>query len=139
VDDELCPDGVISRTVNDEGGEHVVCAGVGDGMTGGLPVPVEVLVAGLFVLFFLAVVVAVVRTSGKRKQALLEAGLNPHLTGEEQIAAAHRARSASAPVPAVPPARGVEERLAELDDLLRREKITSDEHARARLHILTDD
>lgn len=128
-----CPNGVESSTVTPENGLEVVCASADRW----LPGPVGV-VGALFALLFVAFVVAAIVTGRKRRQALAEAGLNPHLTGEEQIAAAHRARSASAPVPQ-PPARSVEERLAELDDLLRREKITADEHARARLAILTDD
>jgi len=136
--DHGCPNGVESSTVTPENGVEVVCAGPSSGVFGGLPVPQEFLVfMALFALVVLAMVVAAVRTQSKRKQALQQAGLNPYLTGDEQIAAAHRARSASAPVPAAP-ARSVEERLAELDDLLRREKITADEHARARLQILTD-
>lgn len=137
MEDE-CPDGVASSSVNDEGVLEVVCAGSGRGIGDGLSIPPEFLVfMALFALVVLAIIIAAVKTQSKRKQALQQAGLNPYLTGDEQIAAAHRARSASAPVPAAP-ARSVEERLAELDDLLGREKITADEHARARLHVLTD-
>jgi hypothetical protein len=137
VEDE-CPDGVLSSSVNDEGGVDVVCAGVENGLS--LAEIWPWVMGAVLALAVVALVVNVSRLSAKRARALQEAGLNPHLTGEEQIAAAHRARSASAPAPSAPtPARGVEERLAELDDLLRREKITADEHARARLHVLTDD
>ncbi len=83
---------------------------------------------GLFGLFFLVIVVSIVVGGLRRRQAMIENGLDPRLTPLEQMAATQRAGAAQRPV---------EERLAELDDLLRREKITAEEHKAARLHLLS--
>ena len=80
---------------------------------------------GTIFVITLAVIITGVALTIRRRHALRRAGLNPLLTGQEQIAA----RMSVAP-------RSTEERLAELDDLLRREVITPQEHAAARARIL---
>ena len=103
-----------------------------DGGTGGLGLLVDgfgdifAVMIALFVLF----VVLIAVQARRRGNALRDAGLDPRLTAEEQIALGLQ-RQARSPGPV----RGIEERLRELDDLLRREVITAEEHAAARARV----
>lgn len=88
-------------------------------------------VGTLFATFFVGIVVLAIVSARRRNRALREAGLDPRLTGQEQLAAI-RARDADGRGPR----RSVEERLGELDELLRREVVTPEEHRAARSRIL---
>ena len=111
----------------------------------------------VFILVFAAVVAGflllVVIGSARRRKALLDAGLDPRLLPEEQLAArlakqqqqreqqgGPRSPSevASGVAGTAGPQRTLEERLRDLDDLLRREVISAEEHARARAEVLRD-
>jgi hypothetical protein len=123
----------------------------------GFPAPggSGILDAGLDVIFVIfGVGVAVVLLLGliaaaRRRRALLDAGLDPRLTPQEQLAAGlarqqqHGGPRSPSALPAdgagaSRPQRTTEERLRELDDLLRREVISAQEHARARAEVLRE-
>ncbi len=101
--------------------------------TSAFPAFVSLAIVLIGVLVAAGVVLAVVGAA-RRRGALRRAGLNPYLTGDEQIAARLAAADRS---PGAGPRRSLEERLAELDDLLRREVISAEEHARARAQVLS--
>jgi hypothetical protein len=84
------------------------------------------IVAVLFLVLFVALAVNGAVLARRRNHVLRAAGLDPALTGAEQLAVS-RVRDQQAGT-----VRGVEERLAEVDDLLRREVISAQEHATAR-------
>ncbi len=120
----------------------------GSGMLGFGPGE-AMLVFGLIVAII--VLIGVIGTL-RRRRALLDAGLDPRLAPQEQLAARlaqqQRQQQRGGPRPpselspgvggAAAPQRTLEERLRELDDLLRREVITAEEHAKARAEVLRD-
>jgi heme exporter protein D len=86
---------------------------------------------GVVALMILAVVVLVVRSALRSRQVLRDSGLDP-LSAHAQIAA----RIATGPLGT--PARTLEQRLTELDDLRRRGLITEAEHGEARRAALSE-
>jgi len=82
-------------------------------------------------LIILAVVVLIVRSAIRSRQVLRDSGLDP-LAAHAQIAA----RIATGPLGT--PAKSLEQRLTEVDDLRRRGLITEAEHGEARRAALTD-
>jgi hypothetical protein len=91
---------------------------------------VFVAVTLLIVAVFVIMVVAMV----KRARAVREEGLDP-LTGDIQLAGQLSRSQLMAPAT---PQRGVPERLAELDELLRTGAIGADEHQAQRARILAE-
>ncbi len=83
----------------------------------------------VFALFFVFVLVMIVRTMVRSRKVLRDAGLDP-MAADAEIAV----RLARGPLGS--PAPGLEQRLAELDDLHRRGVITPAEHEAARRNAL---
>jgi hypothetical protein len=86
---------------------------------------------GVFALFFVLVLVLIVKTTVRSRKVLRDNGLDP-LAARAQLAV----RLARGPLGT--PAKSLEQRLSELDDLHRRGLITDDEHSTARRAALSD-
>src|SRR4051812_43474725 len=100
-------------------------------MTPDLELPPFMLVAfALFAVFFVGVLAFVVTGIVRSRRVLRDSGLDP-LAAQAQITAP------PAQGPLSTPARRVEQRLAELDDLRGRGLITAEEHAEGRRAALT--
>jgi hypothetical protein len=95
---------------------------------GGFP-PFFLIAFGVVALFVLAVFVMVALSAVRSRRVLRESGLDP-LAAHAQLAV----RFAEGPLGAS--RKPLEQRLAELDDLLRRGVITSTEHQEARRQAL---
>jgi hypothetical protein len=94
----------------------------------------ELLIIAFFVVFvflFIGVVFVITMSVARSRKALEGAGLDP-LAADAQLAA----RAADSRLLA--PARTIEDRLRELDDLHSRGVISDDEHATARAKALAD-
>jgi hypothetical protein len=79
----------------------------------------------VFALFFVLIVVLIGKTAVRSRKVLRDNGLDP-LAAQAQLAV----RLARGPLGT--PAKSLEQRLSELDDLHRRGLITDDEHSAAR-------
>ena len=112
------------------GGDFPQVPGPGDAF--GVIVP-------LFVLVFIAVAVFAVVSGVRNYSAARRGGLDP-MTARTDLAVALKQKlesDAQPPAPpAQPPARTLEERLAELDDLAARGVITDSERSEARARLL---
>ena len=97
-------------------------------VSGAVPGIVGLLI-GLFAVFFIAVIVLMVVSATKRYRAAKRAGLDP-FAGDIQMMQTARESQLMAP------ARSVEERLAEVDELRRAGTITAEEHTAARARII---
>src|SRR6476646_4370246 len=89
-----------------------------------LPPLFEIVIA-VIAVFFLAVVVMIGISIARNRRVLRDSGLDP-LAARAQIAAR------LSQVPLTSPAKSLEQRLSELDDLHRRGVITESEHRAAR-------
>jgi hypothetical protein len=85
----------------------------------------------LFAVFFVLVLVLIVRGTIRNRRVLREHGLDP-LTAQAELAV----RFAQGPLGT--PVTSLEQRLGELDDLHRRGLISGEEHAAARRAALTE-
>jgi hypothetical protein len=85
----------------------------------------------LFAVFFVLVLVLIIRGTVRNRRVLRQHGLDP-LTAQAELAV----RFAQGPLGA--PVKSLEHRLVELDDLHRRGLISSEEHAAARRAALTE-
>lgn len=97
-------------------------SGVASGMAG---------VMGLFAVIFVGIVVFGIVVSVRKYRVLKDAGIDP-LAVDATIAAKVIKSGALAPASTATPAKTLEERLRELDDLRARGVITEDEHREAR-------
>ena len=84
---------------------------------------------GVAVALVVVVAVVLVTTIVRSRKVLRDSGLDP-LTAQAQVVAGLARGPLTAPV------RGVEQKLAELDDLHRRGVISTAEHQEARRHAL---
>jgi uncharacterized membrane protein len=97
-------------------------SGVASGMAG---------VMGLFAVIFVGIVVFGIVVAVRKYRVLKDAGIDP-LAVDATIAAKVIKSGALAPASTATPAKTLEERLRELDDLRARGVITEDEHREAR-------
>jgi hypothetical protein len=86
---------------------------------------------GVFAVFFLLVLVLVVRSTLRSRRVLRAHGIDP-MAAQAELAV----RLAQGPLGT--PSKSLEQRLAELDDLHRRGLITADEHGAARRAALVE-
>ena len=93
--------------------------------------PFMIIGFAVFAVFFLLVVVLIVRASVRSRRVLRDNGFDP-LAAEAQLAV----RLAQGPLGT--PSKSLEHRLVELDDLHRRGVISGEEHAAARRAALTE-
>lgn len=87
---------------------------------------------GIFMVFFVAIVIFIVFVMVRNYKTSKKAGLDP-FTLQTELAV----RAANSQMLA--PRQSREKRLAELEDLLARQVITREEYAQARMKILTED
>jgi hypothetical protein len=87
--------------------------------------PFMIVAFAIFAVFFLLVLVLIVRSSVRSRRVLREHGLDPY-AAQAEIAV----RLAQGPLGT--PAKTLEQRLTELDDLHHRGVISGEEHAAAR-------
>ncbi|WP_104523601.1 SHOCT domain-containing protein [Blastococcus atacamensis] len=85
---------------------------------------------GVFAVFFLGVVAFIVTSAVRSRRVLRAAGLDP-------VAAHAQLTARIAQGPLASPIQGLEQRLAELDELRRRGLITAEEHTAARAAALS--
>ena len=90
-----------------------------------------VIAFAVFAVFFVSVVVLIVRSGVRNRRVLRQHGFDP-MTAQAELAV----RLAQGPLGAVP--KSLEQRLVELDDLHRRGLISGEEHAAARRAALTE-
>jgi hypothetical protein len=92
-------------------------------------------IPGWFIALFVVIAAAGIGTSIWRFAVLRSGGLNPFVAREQLEARLNRSQMLSQPPPAEP-ARSVEQRLAELDDLHQRGVISDAELAAGRARII---
>lgn len=96
-------------------------------------------IPGVFIIFFVIVVVIAVTGAIVRAVTLARGGLNPVVAKEQlEVRLAENLKSAATAAPSGP-AKAIEERLAELDDLHDRGIITAEERAAGRAKIIAGD
>lgn len=107
------------------------------GQSDSLPTPIIVVVVIFCVLFVVAVIRSVVFVT-RRRRILKNAGLSPMMAPVQMEARLAQSAMMSPAAGQPEPAKSLEQRLADLDDLRNRGVITEDERAAARAKVLAD-
>ncbi len=95
---------------------------------GGISIGIAIFMA-IFAILFVSVVVLIIVSARKRYKAAKTAGLDPWAGDIQMMQAAKESQLLA-------PARSVEDRLAEVDELRRAGRISAEEHSAARARIM---